>query len=1120
MGCFNFRPSFLATESSPMKAMRWHSTRTQITLALTILLTVGGLIAQSYGQDESLSVTYSPHAAASFCHMNMGPTGATAWMRGHHFVVVSIQQGSPGYDRLMLGDVVTGTTTKAFGEDADSRMTLGAAIAQAEATGRPLKLAVLREGEPRVVSIELPKLGAYSSTWPTDCPRSAAILDEACQSLLNTQMPSGSQVTDSPLGMFLSGLLFLSTGEAEYLDAARRAAQHASELDYTKIDYNNWSMGYGAILMAEYYLATGDDTVLPKLQKLATTIGEGQMLCGSWGHSSPAGGYGALNQPGITCAIALVLAKECGITIDEAALNKALDFFSRFAATGAVPYGDGWPSRGLDDNGRNATAALLFHLAGKEDIAQQFAASVAESYWNREQGHTGGYFSMMWGPLATRLVGEQKLQTFLDYQKWYYDLIRKWNGELTFLPYREALTRFDSSTYVDITPRFTTGGLGLVYAMPHKKLRILGAQKSVFGAKLTGDLKTARDLYVARDWKGCDKVLSGISPTELADAEAQWWAQLAAARGIAMQSIDRTLAEIDCNIEEGGAYRASIQFEALKRAYGKDADPRFAAVEQRLAEGSIPWYIREGRQYYEALEGIIAYSVRGWTPQGRQAQRLLEGMPPARLAYWQPLSATSQLTPQTWRTKLYEPDAALDDGWEKPGFDDSSWMTGEGIVTRFTGEWDETPPRGPIAARRTFTIENLDGAALRVRLRTVRRALTKVYLNGTLIVDVERGQRGGYASILLDDRVMSLLKRGKNVLAVTSTQQGPGNNHLDVSLEIQRRPLDKHHRPIERAERIRTEYLPDVDASLRVADAAHGFRDKLKQSYADKSVDQLIAEMGNVVFFHRAMAEDALIAKGMDAIKQAVAKHDSPDWKTRSSVVLLMDKALAQFKKDANEEGIAYIHSQAPVLIALAKDDNVWVRANACKTLGDFGEDAAEAIPLLLDATDDTHEWVRQAALGSLNAVGADDTTMLKAMQQAVRHVNSSFSIPNRTILAIGQIDAPAKAKLAVLVELIKQPAEGGGGSKLSEAMTLACELDPAGHVIVPVLMDAAADKTHLSRHRGNPRGKAIELLGSYGPKAVAAVRVLRDILSDESDRAAKYHEAAKAALESISAAD
>ena len=1104
-----------------MKAMRWHSTRTQITLALTILLTIGGLIAQSYGQDESLSVTYSPHAAGAFCHMNMGATGATAWMRGHHFVVVSIQQGSPGYGRLMLGDVVTGTTTKAFDEDADSRMTLGAAIAEAEASGEPLKLAVLREGKPRVVSIELPKIGAYSATWPTDCPKSAAILDEACQSLLNTQMPNGSQVTDSPLGMFLSGLLFLSTGEAEYLDAARRAAHHATELDYSKISYNNWSMGYGSILMAEYYLTTGDDTVLPKLQELATKIGEGQMLCGSWGHSSPAGGYGALNQPGITCAIALVLAKECGITVDEAALNKSLDFFARFAATGAVPYGDGWPSRGLDDNGRNATAALLFHLAGKEDIAQQFAASVAESYWNREQGHTGGYFSMMWGPLATRLAGEQKLQTFLDYQKWYYDLIRKWNGELTFLPYREALTRFDSSTYVDITPRFTTGGLGLVYAMPHKRLRLLGADKSVFGATLTGDLKKARDLYVARDWEAFDALAAAAAPEDAAGPqEARWLRQLLDARELAKASIDRTLAEIDCNIEEGGAYRASIQFEALKRAYGKDADPRFAAVEQRLAEGSIPWYIREGRQYYEALEGIIAYSVRGWTPQGRQAQRLLEGMPPARLAYWQPLSATSQLTPQTWRTKLYEPDAALDDGWEKPGFDDSGWMTGEGIVTRFTGEWDETPPRGPIAARRTFTVDDARGAALRVRLRTVRRALTKVYLNGTLIVDVERGQRGGYASILLDDRAMSLLKRGKNVLAVTSTEQGPGNNHLDVSLEIQRRPLDKHHRPIERTERIRTEYLPDVDASLRVADAANDFREQLKQSYMDKSVDQLIAEMGHVVFFYRSLAEDALIAKGVDAIKQAVAKHDSPDWKTRSSVVLLIDKALMQFKKDANEAGIAYIKSQAPVLIALAEDDNVWVRANACKTLGDFGQDAAEAIPVLLEATDDSHEWVRQAALGSLKSVGADDATVLKGTQQAVQRVNSSFSIPNRAVLIVQQIDAPDQAKLAILAELIKQPAEGGGGSKLGQAMTLACELDPTGHVMVPVLMDAAADKTHLSRHRGNPRGKAIELLGGYGPKAVAAVRVLRDILSDESESAAKYHEAAQAALEAISAAD
>ena len=1100
-----------------MQSHQWQASRVWVFIVFSLWLIPGIAAAQPYAMqsDEGYAVTYSPHAVSPYCNMNMGPTGATAWMRGHHHVVVSIQHGSPSYGKLMLGDVIVGADGQTFGPTVDSRIALGNAIGQAEANGQPLVLDIIRQGKSQQVAITLPKLGAYAEHWPHGCPKSAAILDQACRSLLRSQMPDGSQVTDGAMGTFMSGLLFLASDDVKYLDAARRAAYRTTRLDYETLSYNNWPMGYATIFMAEYYLATGDDTVLPKIEELAGKMAAGQMRCGSWGHKSPAGGYGALNQPGITCAIALALAKECGVKIDEKALDKALQFFSRFAATGAVPYGDHRPSRGFDDNGRNATAAILFHLVGRDEQAKAFAAAVSDSYWYREQGHTGGFFSMMWGPIAVNLIEPDKLKKFLDYQQWYYDLIRKWNGEITFLPYREALTRFDDTTYIGIFPRFTTGGLGMVYAIPQRKLRIVGAESSVFAAGSKGKLTKARDLYVERDWQGFDKAMGKLKSNPPNTVEqTRWHKQLIEARAFAKAGIDRTLAEINCNLQDGGAFRALKQFEALKTCFGEDADPRFAKLEERFAENNTAWYVREGEDFYEKLSAIIGVTVKGWVPQGRQAERMLEGIPSAHLPYWQPLSASSQLEAQPWRTMQIDKDAQFPEDWFKPGFDDSDWIQSNGIATRFTAPQQETLPAGPIAARRTFAVDDPAGDALRVRLQTVRNAFTQVYLNGKLIVDVERGQRGGYAVIRLDDRVFALLKKGENVLAVTSTAQGNGGNHLDVSLEINRDGADRSHHQIERIKTIHTADLPDADKSLRVQDTANAYREALRQSFMDMSIKQLRGQMNHIVAYYRGLAADALVAKGIEGVKAGAAGLGDDDWKVRSSAIDVLIDAHRKFTEENDQAGLAFVNAQVPALIKLVGDNHFWVRTLACDALGAIGEPAKDAMDALTKAVADDEEWVRQAALGALKRIGADAAQMHNAALKAAKQDNSSFGITRQALAVVKMEQGDAKTKLKIIAELLGRPAEGGGGAMLSEAIEAGCKLDPEGRVMIPLLIDAVADKTHLSRQRGGPYAKAFELLGGYGKKARRAGSTLKAILADESK--AKVHEAAQAALDAI----
>ncbi|MFO7821305.1 MAG: DUF6288 domain-containing protein [Lentisphaeria bacterium] len=1097
--------------------MRNKQQKFQLIIA-AIAITAGALAVTSASAKQNVrTVTYSPHADRIDCHMNMGPTGAKAWMRGYRFQVVSIDQESPADGNLRLGDVVVAANGTTFGPDNDPRITLGNAIGKAEATGKPLKLTVYRDGGKKKVKFDLPEIGAFAPTWPDNCDKSKTILDAACRQLLNAQLPEGEVKTDGAMGTYLTGLLLLASDDPKYLDGARRAAYKTAGMNLKGMSYNNWALSYGGLLLAEYYLATGDDSVLPKLSEVADTLTKGQMKCGSWGHSSPGAGYGALNQPGIVGAITLVLAQECGIDVDREAVQKALAFFGRYAMLGCVPYGDHGPGGAPDSNGRNASAAVLMHLTGQADRAAAFSRSVAMSYWMREAGHTGGFFSFLWGPLGASLAGRDKLQTFLDYQRWYYNLCRTWEGDLVLLPYREALTRFDHSGYIYSGGDFTSGAMGLVFALPHKHLRILGAPQSVFspGSKLTGGLLTARKHYLAREWKACDNALAAIDPSTLkTNKEKRWFEQLKSARALIKASTERTLLEIGSNLVEGAAYRASEQYKALKRRLGDTADERFTKMDKRFDQGSVAWHVREGKQYYEAWDGLRGFAVKSWVPQGSQAKHLIEGLPTLRQPIWEPLSPTSQISPQKWRSLLLKDDQTFPKGWYENDFDDSRWISYDGLFLASDAEKEKTYPKGSVAARRRFTVENPAGAKLRVRLQTVRRSDTRVYLNGKEVVRAVRGQRGGYAAIELDEATLDLLKPGKNLLAVTSTKQGGGNSHLDVGLEINRRPLEKRTLPVRRPAKIFATGKPEIDNTLRVHETKNEMKQKRQESYNQKDINTLLKELEEPVAYYRNLAENALVKKGTPGITRAIELADHPDWKVRSAVCNIVNKAWKKYHKKDESKAMAVLEEQLPMLTRMLDDEHFWVRTKAASALGEFGEQAQPAVPKLLELVQDPDEWVRTAAVQTIRTVNTNPADAITAALKILKTPGSAYGAPRTAVALLEEFPEAGQGRLDALLALLRHPPEGGGGRLLNKAMKMAAALDPDGDRLIPVLIEAATDKTHYSRQRGNPRGEAIKLLGSYGEKASEAVPVLKEILRSKDSKS--QHRAAQEALTAI----
>jgi hypothetical protein len=90
---------------------------------------------------------------------------------------------------------------------------------------------------------------------------------------------------------------------------------------------------------------------------------------------------------------------------------------------------------------------------------------IVASYGEREMGHTGNYFSYLWGALGAGRAGPAASAAFLKELRWYYDLSRRWDGSF---PYQGA-GKGDKYGSWDCT-----GAYLLAYLLPGEKLYLSG----------------------------------------------------------------------------------------------------------------------------------------------------------------------------------------------------------------------------------------------------------------------------------------------------------------------------------------------------------------------------------------------------------------------------------------------------------------------------------------------------------------------------------------------------------------------------------------------------------------------------------------------------------------------
>ena len=442
-------------------------------LALLIAASSLSAAAESFYKEPTLFSTAPGETVSVNTIARFGPVGMAIELHQPAFTMWAgtIEPGSPAEAAgLKKGQVITSINGETL-KDIDPRIQLGRILAAAEATDGILRFAIKDLAEPVVVKI--PALGAYSKTWPLDCPKSDRIVRSFADYLSKPE---------SPKGFAGAGMLFLlSTGEDKDL-APVKAWVHS--LDGQKTTGYAWHIGFGGIPLCEYYLRTGDPVALKVIQSWVDAARKGEYLDGWAGRGGVVKlgyGNGHLNAAGTAVVTFLMLAKQCGADIDDSFLNRTLVHFFRYAGRGINPYGDDRPENSFVDNGKHGNLAFAMAAAASltpegEDSIYARARDICAmtSFYTTTfmlHGHTGGGIGEIWRSSAMSLLREKKplqYREFMDHRQWHYDLSRRFDGSFGIL----GGAGYDKEDWGSLYP--------WAYTFPRKTLRITGAPPTKF----------------------------------------------------------------------------------------------------------------------------------------------------------------------------------------------------------------------------------------------------------------------------------------------------------------------------------------------------------------------------------------------------------------------------------------------------------------------------------------------------------------------------------------------------------------------------------------------------------------------------------------------------------------
>jgi hypothetical protein len=433
---------------------------------------------------------------------NLGPVGIGINLirPGMTMQIHNVEPGSPAEatGKLQKGQIIESINGNVL-KDTDPRIILGNIITDAEAKDGKVVLKIKDVGD---VLVTVPVMGSYSETWPLNCPKSDKIVRNLADLIAKEPEPKWGSV-----------IFLLSTGEEKDLEVVRGWMK-----DIETIGGLNWEKGYKGPGLCEYYLRTGDQSVLPVIKQMTEEL-KVHMYSGGWsGRGAPAAftystGSGQVHASGVHCMTFLIMAKLCGVEVDEYMFNEAFAQFYRFAGHGNVAYGNGLPEGGFRDNGKTSGLALglgAAALVAPEGEASVFAKardnSAMKAFYATNwfhAAHTGGGMGEIWHHTAMSQVREKRpvpYRSYMDTRRWVMDLSRRFDGGIGIAGMDDRYDRSVSEDRMDWGTFFA-----LTYTLPRKHLQLFGAPRS----------KWAKSMPLKRPWgNAADDEFHSIEPIE------------------------------------------------------------------------------------------------------------------------------------------------------------------------------------------------------------------------------------------------------------------------------------------------------------------------------------------------------------------------------------------------------------------------------------------------------------------------------------------------------------------------------------------------------------------------------------------------------------------------------
>jgi len=684
----------------------------------------------------------------------LGPVGVRTGPFGPNMGVREVKPGSPADGKVFEGDVIYSANGNMLGEKAWEVM--GAAITESETKGAggKLVLGVRRTGRNEDVEVTLKVIGTYSSTAPYDCPKTEKIITD----LENWAMAAGGGAG------FLNcdALFLLATGNPKLQGAVRRVVySHMRRVDpsapfeATKAG-KSWHNSAAAILLGEYYLATGDSNVLPYLKnscdRLAATQNKEE---GGWRHNFPGEPtYGLIPNAGLPGVMGMHFAREAGLDINMEAFARGVGHFGdRRAETGFLIYGFGGCQREvpapidpeamatghLDTyNGGLSAAGILMGLTGNHRAAHLCSLISAYAWNNTFHGHGGNFWNNFWTPLGAHQHSRKAFIHFWENYRWYRECNRMYDG---------SLIQHESGK--------VGAGTGVALVAPRRRIQIVGAPPSPFAANAPASLKPALAAHARRDYAGCEKLVNDLLAGGTVSKDALPTVEYLgrAAREI-QESIAADLGRMRKLIDEGQPDAAKADLPQLEGVM-PTGDQRLADIKTAIAETKPADKSKAAAKAAKKPEA--AEEKRDWeclvteidTPKSRGKGDFAPGKVPAEEA-------------SRWRINVVETPSQTPEDWTRPGFDDSQW--GE---THLPVSWRMYHTA---FLRTKFKVEDrqaYDG--LRLRGWLFRQQGIEIYLNGELIGKVNNlKKKTGNVEAEFNDSAVKLLKNGENTLAVTT----------------------------------------------------------------------------------------------------------------------------------------------------------------------------------------------------------------------------------------------------------------------------------------------------------------------------------------------------------------